>query len=127
MIGFGGSYGGMLASWARLKYPHVWDGAIAGSAPIVSFESMSPAVDPNFYAEGVTYDVSAAAGASDRCEPNLRKAFAGQALSALDPAAVRDGLGLCSVACRYELSALALSLHVSLSLLLALTISCVVE
>lgn len=73
VIGFGGSYGGMLASWARMKYPHVWDGAIAGSAPIVSFEDMTPDVDPNFYAEGVTYDVTTAAGASEFCEANLRK------------------------------------------------------
>jgi len=73
VIGFGGSYGGMLASWARYKYPHVWDGAIAGSAPIFSFEGMG--VDANFYAEGVTYDVTPAAGASESCETNLRALF----------------------------------------------------
>ena len=29
--------GGMLATWMRLKYPHILDGAIAGSAPIWTY------------------------------------------------------------------------------------------
>lgn len=31
---FGGSYPGMLAAWARLKYPHVIHAAVSSSAPI---------------------------------------------------------------------------------------------
>jgi lysosomal Pro-X carboxypeptidase len=95
VIGFGGSYGGMLASWARFKYPHVWDGAIAASAPIVSFEGMQ--FDANFYAEGVTYDVTTAAGASEFCETNLRKAFADKALTTvlLNPNLLRSAFSVC--------------------------------
>lgn len=43
---FGGSYGGMLASWLRMKYPTHFHGAIASSAPILWFKG---GVDPNAY------------------------------------------------------------------------------
>ena len=42
VVVFGGSYGGMLAAWFRLKYPHVAIGALASSAPILQFDNIVP-------------------------------------------------------------------------------------
>jgi lysosomal Pro-X carboxypeptidase len=50
---FGGSYGGMLAAWMRLKYPHVVMGAVASSAPILSFYGI---VDPYAFYDRINDD-----------------------------------------------------------------------
>ncbi|XP_078078018.1 lysosomal Pro-X carboxypeptidase [Mustelus asterias] len=48
VIAIGGSYGGMLAAWFRMKYPNIVVGALAASAPIWLFENLTACGD--FYA-----------------------------------------------------------------------------
>ncbi|GMF23188.1 unnamed protein product [Phytophthora lilii] len=76
VIGFGGSYGGMLGTWFRMKYPHIIDGVIAGSAPVVNFlgDPDHPA-DTEAFNRVVTFDMSEDAGAAPNCIPNLRRAL----------------------------------------------------
>ena len=49
----GGSYGGMLAAWMRIKFPQWFQGALASSAPILAFEG---SYDPEEFYNIVTAD-----------------------------------------------------------------------
>jgi lysosomal Pro-X carboxypeptidase len=56
VITVGGSYGGMLSAWFRIKYPHIVEGALAASAPILQFHGVRS--DYIFY-QIVTQDYAA--------------------------------------------------------------------
>ncbi|CAN1252768.1 Lysosomal Pro-X carboxypeptidase [Linum perenne] len=69
VIVFGGSYGGMLATWFRLKYPHIAIGALASSAPILYFDDITP---QDGYYNVVTKDFK---DASETCYQTIRKSW----------------------------------------------------
>ncbi|KAF8403175.1 hypothetical protein HHK36_011272 [Tetracentron sinense] len=69
VIAVGGSYGGMLASWFRLKYPHIAMGALASSAPILYFDDITP---QNGYFVVVTKDFREA---SESCYDTIRQSW----------------------------------------------------
>lgn len=87
VIAFGGSYPGMLAAWARVKYPHVVHASVASSAPVRA------EVDMRGY-----YDVVGAAlrekdvGGSDACYDAVSEAFGRGLNEALKTPEGRRGL-----------------------------------
>ncbi|RLN91103.1 hypothetical protein BBJ28_00006065 [Nothophytophthora sp. Chile5] len=75
VLGFGGSYGGMLGSWFRMKYPHIIDGVIAASAPILSYFGDEVPHDLGGYSQVTTFDASSEAGSAANCVPNVRRSW----------------------------------------------------
>ncbi|KAJ6801054.1 lysosomal Pro-X carboxypeptidase-like isoform X2 [Iris pallida] len=70
LIVAGGSYAGMLASWFRLKYPHIAIGAFASSAPILYFDDI---ISPQHgYLDVVTKDFR---DTSESCYKTIRESW----------------------------------------------------
>jgi lysosomal Pro-X carboxypeptidase len=85
VVALGGSYGGMLAAWARARYPSTFAGAVASSAP-VALDSQCPAND--------TY---ARLSANYPCASEVGEAFRSlRAAAQKDPAGLAETLSLCA-------------------------------
>ena len=55
VVSFGGSYGGMLTAWMRLRYPQLVDVALAASAPL---PMMARTIKPKQVLQLLTEDIS---------------------------------------------------------------------
>ena len=69
-VAFGGSYPGMLAGWARVKYPHLIHAAVASSAPVQASVAM-PGYDRVVGEALLETDV----GGSAACLTEVKEAF----------------------------------------------------
>ena len=69
-VAFGGSYPGMLAGWARVKYPHLIHAAVASSAPVQASVAM-PGYDRVVGEALLETDV----GGSVACLTEVKEAF----------------------------------------------------
>nr|XP_037289027.1 lysosomal Pro-X carboxypeptidase-like [Rhipicephalus microplus] len=69
VIAIGGSYGGLLAAWMRLKFPHLVDGALSSGGPF----NMPPGLVPcSTYSEAVT---NAYKSVSEQCVTAIRNSW----------------------------------------------------
>ena len=88
VIGFGGSYGGMLGTFFKYKYPSLVDGVIAASAPIFTY------VDEDYDAYGFARTVTEDALREDPvCAETARRAWA--AMLEAPPAVLAEKIRWC--------------------------------
>ena len=73
VIAFGGSYGGKLAAWLRMKYPAAVTGAISASAPLLAFQGEQ---DPKWDSQSYYRVISETAEYySKACRNNIHAVF----------------------------------------------------
>lgn len=72
VIAFGGSYGGMLAAYLRMKYPNYFQGAVASSAPVLYFANGT--VNYEAFDDRVT-EVFNSTFDDKRCGVNMKAGF----------------------------------------------------
>ncbi len=93
-IAFGGSYPGMLAAWARIKYPGVIFAAVSSSGPVEAQFNMQGFNDVMAKSMGATI-----VGGSEQCVEQIRRAFSdlGSLLSSVeDRQFLYDRFNLCT-------------------------------
>jgi pimeloyl-ACP methyl ester carboxylesterase len=93
VIAFGGSYGGWLSAYWRMKYPHVVEGALAASANLALAAGV---IGEHAYFSGVTQDFE---NVNPQCPDLVRAAFSHvatlQAGTAADLASLSSKFNLC--------------------------------